>query len=274
MPTTIAGKYEVLERIGGGGQGTVFRVRHLFLEEIRALKVQADPGEDASDSVMRVLREGRALARLRHPHIVQVFDLGRDGNQHYLEMEYVDGPNLAQWLRTSGRPAMRDALTIGRQIAGALAYAHAQEYVDSSGAPRTGLIHRDVKPSNILLRHGTNAHALLADFGLVKIGDGSDRTQLGTMMGTYRDSAPEQLGFKRDGMRAPVDQRADLFSLGLVLYELIEGSPFHGTLGSEEVIARLLLDHDPLVPKFSRPIDPELAELVAAMVHRHRRYCP
>src|SRR5262245_45297383 len=171
MPTTIAGKYEVLERIGGGGQGTVYRVRHLFLEEIRALKVQADPGQDASDSAARVVREGRALARLRHPHIVQVFDLGRDGNQHYLEMEYVDGPNLAQGRRTAGRPPLRAALTIARQIASALAYAHAQAHVDSSGAPRAGMIHRDVKPSNILLRRGATTHALLADFGLVKLGD-------------------------------------------------------------------------------------------------------
>src|SRR5258706_10257967 len=126
MPTTIAGKYEVLERIGGGGQGTVYRVRHLFLEEIRALKVQVDPGQGTSDSVMRVLREGRALARLRHPHIVQVFDLGRDGNQHYLEMEYVDGPNLAQWLRQRDRPPPPEGVAVGGQIASAPAYTHAQ----------------------------------------------------------------------------------------------------------------------------------------------------
>jgi serine/threonine-protein kinase len=267
MPTTIAGKYEVLERIGGGGQGTVFRVRHVFLQEVRALKVQTDPESGAGDS--RVLREGRALARLRHPHIVQVFDLGRDGNQHYLEMEYVDGPNLAQRLRTGGRLPLREALTIVRQIADALAYAHAQAHIDSTGTPRAGMIHRDVKPSNILLRRGDATHALLADFGLVKLADASDRTQLGTLMGTYRYSAPEQLGLKRDGQRAVVDQRADLFSLGLVLFELIEGRPFHGALGSEEVIARLLLEREPLVPRFSTAVDPELSELVAAMVKRH-----
>jgi hypothetical protein len=268
MPTTIAGKYEVLERIGGGGQGTVYRVRHLFLEEVRALKVQEDPGQGATDSVVRVLREGRALARLRHPHIVQVFDLGRDGTQHYLEMEYVDGPNLAQWLRTAGRPSLRDALTIARQIASALAYAHALPPVDPTSTS-AGMIHRDIKPSNILLRRGETIHALLADFGLVKLSDGSDRTQLGSLMGTYRYSAPEQLGLKRDGKRAVVDQRADVFSLGLVLYELIEGRPFHGALGSEEVIARLLVDREPLEPTFSVPVDPELVTLVRAMVQRH-----
>ena len=266
---TIAGKYEVLERIGGGGQGTVYRVRHLFLEEVRALKVQEDPGQGAGDSVVRVLREGRALARLRHPHIVQVFDLGRDGTQHYLEMEYVDGPNLAQWLRSSGRPPLRDALTIARQIASALAYAHALPPVDAAATSPAGMIHRDIKPSNILLRRGDTIHALLADFGLVKLSDGSDRTQLGSLMGTYRYSAPEQLGLKRDGKRALVDQRADVFSLGLVLYELIEGRPFHGALGSEEVIARLLVDREPLEPTFSVAVDPELAALVRAMVQRH-----
>src|SRR5262249_20764801 len=114
----IAGKYGVLGKVGQGGQGFVYKVRHLGLDEIRALKVQPDQGGD--ETVTRFRREGRALARLRHQHIVQVFDLGRHDDQYYLEMEYVDGPNLAQHLKANGRPPVLDALEIARQIADAL----------------------------------------------------------------------------------------------------------------------------------------------------------
>ena len=178
----------------------------------------------------RFRREGRALARLHHPHIVQVFDLGRDADQYYLEMEYVDGPNLAQYLKTHGRPPLLDALEIARQVASALTYAHGQPYVDASGNRQVGMVHRDIKPSNILLREAPPLYALLADFGLVKLGDTLEHTTIGTMLGTYKYSAPEQLGLKRGRERVPVDFRADVFAFGLVLYELLEGRQFHAGL--------------------------------------------
>src|SRR5262249_54906504 len=157
-------------KLGQGGQGFVYKVRHLGLDEIRALKLQ--PVQGAGDEIVtRFRREGRALARLRHQHIVQVFDLGRVEDQYYLEMEYVDGPNLAQHLKVNGRPPVLDALEIARQVADALTHAHAQPYVDSTGVRHTGMVHRDIKPSNILLRAQMPVHALLADFGLVKLGD-------------------------------------------------------------------------------------------------------
>jgi eukaryotic-like serine/threonine-protein kinase len=225
-PTVIAGKYEVLGRLGQGGQASVYKVRHLGLGEIRALKLLPDRGTDAIDSVTRFRREGRALARLRHPHIVQVFDLGRDGDHYYLEMEYVDGPNLAQLLKMHGRPPLHDVLEIVRQVASALAYAHGQPYEDTSGTRQVGLVHRDLKPSNVLLREAPPLHAMLADFGLVKLEDTLGHTIVGTMLGTYRYCAPEQLGLKRGREPVPVDVRADVFALGLVLYELLEGRQF------------------------------------------------
>jgi Protein kinase domain len=268
----IAGKYEVLGRLGQGGQGFVYKVRHLGLDEIRALKVQPDQGGD--ETVTRFRREGRALARLRHQHIVQVFDLGRHDDQYYLEMEYVDGPNLAQHLKANGRPPVLDALEIARQIADALTYAHAQPYVDSAGVQHTGMVHRDIKPSNILLRAQTPIHALLADFGLVKLGDPGERTTTGTMLGTYKYSAPEQLGLKRGRVRVPVDFRADIFAFGLVLYELLEGRQFHAGLEPQEILARVLFEPDALEPEFTVSVLPGLRALLRRMIQRDPEHRP
>jgi eukaryotic-like serine/threonine-protein kinase len=267
-PTVIAGKYEVLGRLGQGGQASVYKVRHLGLGEIRALKLLPDHGADTTESVARFRREGRALARLRHPHIVQVFDLGRAGDQYYLEMEYVDGPNLARYVKMHGRPPLRDALEIVRQVASALAYAHGQPYEDASGNRQAGLVHRDVKPSNVLLREALPLHAMLADFGLVKLEDTLGHTAIGTMLGTYRYSAPEQLGLKREGERVPVDVRADVFALGLVLYELLEGRQFHAGRQPDEILARVVYDADALAPTFTAPVPAAARDLVARMIRR------
>src|SRR5262245_25877702 len=263
----IAGKYEVLGKLGQGGQGSVYKVRHLGLDDIRALKVQPDQGV-GEETVTRFRREGKALARLRHAHIVQVFDLGRDADQYYLEMEYVDGPNLAQYLKANGRPTVLDALEIARQVADALTYAHLQPYVDSAGMQHTGMVHRDIKPSNILLRDRTPMYALLADFGLVKLGDPGERTTTGTMLGTYKYSAPEQLGLKRGRQRVSVDFRADVFAFGLVLYELLEGKQFHAGLEPQEILARVLFEPDALEPEFTVSVLPSLRALVRRMVQR------
>jgi serine/threonine-protein kinase len=267
-PTIIAGKYEVLERLGRGGQASVYKVRHLGLGEIRALKLLPDPGADAADSVARFRREGRALARLRHPHIVQVFDLGRDGDHYFLEMEYVDGPNLAQLLKKHGRPPLHDALEIARQVASALSYAHSQPYEDASGNRRVGLVHRDLKPSNVLLRGAPPLHAMLADFGLVKLEDTLGHTTIGTMLGTYQYCAPEQLGLKRGREPVPVDVRADVFALGLVLYELLEGRQFHAGRPPEDILARVVYDAAPLDPEFTVPVPGAVEGLVSRMIRR------
>ncbi len=267
-PTIIAGKYEVLGRLGQGGQASVYKVRHLGFGEIRALKLLPDRGTDDADSVTRFRREGRALARLRHPHIVQVFDLGQAGEHYYLEMEYVDGPNLAQYLKMHGRPPFEDALEIARQVAAALAYAHGQPYEDASGNRQTGLVHRDLKPSNVLLREEPPLHAMLADFGLVKLEDTLGHTTIGTMLGTYRYCAPEQLGLKRGREPVPVDVRADVFALGLVLYELLEGRQFNAGRQPDEILARVVYDPAPLEPEFTVPVPPAARDLVARMIRR------
>jgi predicted Ser/Thr protein kinase len=199
---------EILELLGRGGMGAVYKARQRNLDRIVALKVI--PPEAAKDPAFaeRFNREARALARLNHPSIVTVYDFGQVGELHYLLMEYVDGVNLRQTLR-AGRLAPREALAIVPPVCDALQYAHDQ-----------GVVHRDIKPENVLLdRLG---RVKIADFGLAKLlGKGPDdftltRTQ--QVMGTPRYMAPEQIE-----RPSSVDHRADIYSLGVVLYEMLTG---------------------------------------------------
>jgi len=198
---------EVLDLIGHGGMGAVYKARQRDLDRLVALKVLparagADPG-----FTERFTREARALARLNHPHIVAVYEFGQVQGLHYFIMEYVDGTNLRQVERSGGLEP-KQALAIIPQICEALQFAHDK-----------GVVHRDIKPENILVdREG---HVKIADFGLAKIlGQRQDLTltQEGHMMGTPHYMAPEQVEHPQ-----AVDHRADIYSLGVVFYEMLTG---------------------------------------------------
>jgi predicted Ser/Thr protein kinase len=199
---------EVLELIGRGGMGAVYRARQKHLDRIVALKVI--PPEAAKDPTFaeRFAREARALARLNHPNIVTVYDFGQAGDVYYLLMEYVAGVNLRH-AQAASRLAPSEALAIVPQICDALQYAHDQ-----------GVVHRDIKPENILLDR--SGRVKIADFGLAKmLGKGPDDftlTQAQQVMGTPRYMAPEQIE-----KPLTVDHRADIYSLGVVLYEMLTG---------------------------------------------------
>ncbi len=199
---------EILELLGRGGMGTVYKVRQKNLDRIIALKVI--PPDAAKDPAFaeRFGREARAMARMNHPNIVTVYDFGHEGDVYWLMMEYVDGVNLRHALRAS-HLAPREALAIVPQVCDALQYAHDQ-----------GVVHRDIKPENVLLDR--SGRVKIADFGLAKLlGKGPDdftltRTQ--QIMGTPRYMAPEQIE-----RPTSVDHRADIYSLGVVLYEMLTG---------------------------------------------------
>ncbi len=199
---------EILELLGQGGMGAVYKARQKSLDRLVALKIlTVDTATDPSFAE-RFAREARALATLDHPNIVHVHDSGRAGEHFYLLMEYVEGIDLRHMLR-AGRIAPREGLAIVVQICDALQYAHDQ-----------GVVHRDIKPENILVdRRG---RVKIADFGLAKIvGRADDAFALtGThqAMGTPHYMAPEQISHPQD-----VDHRADIYSLGVVLYELLTG---------------------------------------------------
>lgn len=200
--------FEVGEMIGHGGMGAVFRVRQRKLERDVALKVL--PRHLAADPAFaeRFHREARALARLNHPNIVTIHDFGQQGGWYYLLMELVDGVNLGQAMHTS-RFTPEQALELIPQVCGALQYAHSE-----------GVLHRDIKPGNLLL--DAKGRVKIADFGIAKLGlaDGADirLTLSGARLGTVAYMAPEQI--ERPDK---VDHRADIYSLGVVFYEMLTG---------------------------------------------------
>ena len=206
--TTLFPQLEILELLGTGGMGAVYKARQPGLDRVVALKLLLpDIGSDPAFT-QRFAREAQALARLNHPHIVGVYEFGQAGDTSFIVMEHVDGTNLRHTLET-GALKPKHALVLVPQICEALQYAHDK-----------GVVHRDIKPENILL--ATDGSVKIADFGLSRIlGNENQPTMLtGThqIMGTPRYMAPEQL----EGARS-VDHRADIYSLGVVFYEMLTG---------------------------------------------------
>ncbi len=199
---------EILELLGKGGMGAVYKARQAGLDRLVAVKIL--PSEISHDPAFaeRFQREARALARLNHPHIVGVYDFGQAESLYYFVMEFVDGTNLRQTIR-AGTLTPAEALSIVPQICDALQFAHDE-----------GIVHRDIKPENILIDN--KGRVKIADFGLAKllgvdVGEQS-LTATHQVMGTLRYMAPEQMQGSRE-----VDHRADIYSLGVVFYELLTG---------------------------------------------------
>ena len=214
----LAGRYEIEVCVGEGAMGRVYRARHRHLGRSFALKVLF--GEIAADAAMRhrFAREAEVASRLDHPHVVPSLDFGEiEGGLLFLAMPYVAGTDLATLVRRGGAMAPRRAARIARQVAAGLGHAHAR-----------GLIHRDLKPTNILIEPtSAGEHARILDFGLALGSDDEARCRLttaGIVMGTPLYMAPEQ------ACGGEVDARADLFSLGVTLYEMLAGvPPFEGS---------------------------------------------
>ena len=265
-PTIVAGKYEILGQLGQGGQGSVWKVRHVELDQIRAMKWQPDQGID--DSATRFRREGRALARLRHPHIVQVFDLGRDGDAHYLVMEYVDGPNLAQWLKTRGRRPRCPTRSRSRARWRARSPTRTrQPYIDS----HRHAARRDDPPRHQAEQHpaaravpdARAARRLRAREARRRAASARPPAASWARTGTARRSSSVS---SATAMRVGVDLRADVFAFGLVLYELLEGRQFHEGLDMGEVLGRVL--YEDLEPEFAQPLSAKLRTLVTSCIRR------
>ena len=250
----ISRKYEVIGEIGRGGMGIVYKIRHLTLDAIFALKVL--PADFAKDAVLvaRFHREARVMAQLRHPNIVRVLDFDQDGEMHYFVMEYVHGQSLSQVLRERGRLPLSEVFAIVRQIGAALAYAHAIPAV----------VHRDVKPSNILIEEETN-RAVVTDFGLAKLTRSAETKHTTGILGTLRYCAPEQLRGDPE-----LDSRADIFSFGILLHELFSGRHPLAGLDDAEVIGRLLFDPGELPVNLGPGVPETLDAFVARAIAKDR----
>jgi serine/threonine protein kinase len=207
---TIAGRYEVEELVGHGGMSSVYKARDALLERHVALKILHEQYSTDEDFVERFKREARSVAQLQHPNIVTVIDRGEEAGRQFIVFEYIDGENLKEHVVRKGRLDVREALEIAVEVARGLAFAHEQ-----------GLIHRDVKPQNVLLNG--DGRAKVTDFGIARTLDVDGMTQTGTVLGTSNYIAPEQASGQR------VDAHSDVYALGAVLYELLTGEvPFPG----------------------------------------------
>ncbi len=207
---TTLGKYQILERLGRGGMADVYRGHHTRLDRDVAIKVLHPHLIEGRDFLARFEREAKAVASLKHPHIVQVFDFDSQDDLNYLVMELIDGGSLQGRLEELAQAGKRlsheDTLRIFGHVASALDYAH-----------RRGMLHRDVKPANVLLQK--DGDACLSDFGIARILSQTQFTTTGALIGTPQYMAPEQ------GKGLPLTEAADLYSLGVVLYEMLTGRP-------------------------------------------------
>jgi serine/threonine-protein kinase len=215
----------ILERIGRGGMGAVYKAEHVLLREIRALKViRAERFGAVPQALERFQREARIAVRLRHPHLVFIYDFFIEGGDQFLVMEYVVGESLAARIRECGALSIDETCSIGLQCCAGLAYAHDM-----------GIVHRDLSPENILLRAGPEEDRVkIIDFGIARAavsesetaGEEATLTRVGDFVGKPRYASPEQAGKLRTG--ETLDPRSDLYTLGLILYEMVTGDlPFH-----------------------------------------------
>jgi serine/threonine protein kinase len=224
----LGGRYRLRRQLARGGMATVWEAEDRILTRRVAIKVLHPhlAGDDGFRARFR--REAVSAAGLAHPHIVTTYDTGRDSDVAYIVMELVEGTTLARLLKARGPLPVDKAVDIAAQVADALACAHEH-----------GVIHRDVKPANILLRG--DGHVKVADFGIAKAGAGNDLTRTGVVMGTAKYLSPEQVS------GSPADALSDIYALGIVLYEMLCGQPpFVGETDLSTAVARLTAAPDGL----------------------------
>jgi serine/threonine protein kinase len=241
--TVFAGRYEVIEELGKGGMGRVYRVFDKKLQEVVALKLLNPEISFNEKAVDRFRNELRFARKISHRNVVRLFDLGEEGFTLFITMEYVDGENLKRFIKRSGQLTSGKAVGIALQVCEGLAEAH-----------HLGVIHRDLKPQNIMIDRDGNARVL--DFGIARFMDAEDITASGVMIGTPEYMSPEQIDLKE------VDGRTDIYSLGIILYEMLTGRvPFEG-----ETPLSVALKHKSQIPKNPRELNPHIDAGLAGII--------
>ena len=253
LQQALAQEFTVGPLLGQGGFASVFRARDNTLNRdvaVKVLDVELAPSTTVAE---RFMREAQTVARLEHPHIVPIYKVGRQAEIFYIIMRFIDGPSLGQLLETQHKLPVGDAARITRQVADALAYAHSRE-----------IVHRDIKPDNILLDQ--SGHVLVTDFGIAKAaqdakekrGSGSTLTSEGVVVGTPEYMSPEQASGE------PLDGRSDIYSLGIVLYQMLAGAPPFQGPSSATILAQQITE----MPEPIRRLRPDVTEEMAVVLER------
>ncbi len=254
LRTALAGQYRVEGLLGQGGMGSVFRAHDEALDRPVAIKVVAPDVAASAELRQRFVQESRTVARLRHPHIVAVYSAGEADGLLYFVMEFVPGESLRDRLTREGRLAEAEAVPILRDIALALDYAHAQ-----------GLVHRDVKPENVLLDRDTG-RAMLTDFGVARALQGNLQiTGAGFVLGSPRYMSPEQASGDAD-----IDGRSDLYSLGLIAVEMLTGAPAVDAPTAASVLVKHLTEAVPSLSESAPATSPAVASAIDRLLAKDR----
>ncbi len=238
------GRYEIVKELGRGAMGVVYQAHDPQIDRLVALKVLRQDRIVSEDFIQRFVKEAKAIGRLSHPNIVTVYDVGQDRDTIYIAMEYLEGRPLDEVIKENNL-SFEDIIDIGVQVAESLDYAH-----------KKGIIHRDIKPPNIIFT--SDGQVKLTDFGIARIEDTSAtmQTKAGEILGTPIYMAPEQV------MGHAVDGRSDLYSLGIILYQITVGKrPFEGN--NLTSIFRAITQDLPVAPvEINYAISPELSHLI------------
>jgi len=248
----LLGRYEIIEKIGEGGMSVVYKAKDRLLNRYVAIKILRPEFIKDEQFVENFRKESQAAAGLSHPNIVNVYDVGKEGNIHFIVMELIDGKSLSQVIEEKGKLDYKEAISIAKQVASALSLAHKNQ-----------IIHRDVKPHNILIT--SSGTAKLADFGIARavskasIAEGSEK-----IMGSVHYFSPEQ------ARGAYIDERSDLYSLGIVLYEMLTGKvPFDG----DNPISIALMHINNTIPSVSesvKGIPPQLEKVIEKATDKYQ----
>ncbi|MEO3947531.1 Stk1 family PASTA domain-containing Ser/Thr kinase [Gorillibacterium sp. CAU 1737] len=237
---TLAGRYEILDRVGGGGMALVYKARDILLNRIVAVKVLRPQFVHDEEFIQRFRREAQSAAALSHPNIVSIYDVGQREDIHYIVMEYVEGYTLNDLIKERAPLQVEEAVNISSQICDALDHAHGNQ-----------IIHRDIKPHNILI--GRNGRVKVTDFGIARAGSSSSITQTGSVVGSVHYFSPEHAKGTAAGAKS------DLYSLGIVLYQMLTGRlPFSGE--SPVSVALKHLQENVEEPRKVNPLIPQSVE--------------
>jgi serine/threonine protein kinase len=241
--TTFAGRYEIIEELGKGGMGRVYKVYDTKIKEVVALKLIRPEISADENTIARFNNELRLARKISHRHVCTMFDVGEEGPSHFITMEYVRGEDLKRFIKRAGQLTVSKAVSITKQVCDGLAEAH-----------HLGIIHRDLKPQNIMIDE--NGNTRIMDFGIARFLEGEGMTTQGVMMGTPDYMAPEQAELEG------VDQRSDIYALGIILFEMVTGRvPFEG-----KTPLSVAMKHKNQAPPDPRDFNAQVPESLGGMI--------